>query len=64
MKSFKRFCIAPSVTKFYHFGKNINKLCEFFEGLFVSWPNIEPTLEFLNTIVQIFVAVNGQILNK
>ena len=46
-----------------HFDE-IKTFGRFYEGLFCIWQNFEPTLQNIRKVIgQIFIVVNGQILN-
>ena len=58
-----RIPVWPDLAKFHPFGKKIESLWLYFEGLFCMWPNLAPKLVIL-CFLQIVIYVNGQIFNK
>ena len=62
-QGFMLLTVWPDMAKFRYFGK-VWRTLAMVKGLFNIRENIEPTLANVYEIWQIFVVVNGQILNK
>ena len=59
------FCSVSSVTRFgeiLQLWQKFTSLWQFFDGLFLTWQNAEPTLANLWHYWAIFIVANGQIL--
>ena len=55
--------VWPDLAKFRHIGKHLN-FGQYLECFFRIWQNFETTLANFYDIGQMFIAVNGRILNK
>ena len=55
--------VWPDLAKFRHCGKKLS-LWQFFKGIFSIWRHLELIMTIFYGIRQIFIAINGEILNN